>query len=57
MEGTLYQCPECETRYLAEQWCPDCSQPCRRLGTGGSCPSCQELITITELTDGSVSAS
>ncbi len=41
-EGTLYECPECDTRYLAEQWCPDCSHPCRRLGEGGSCPSCEE---------------
>jgi len=38
LQGTVYECPECETRYLAEQWCPDCSQPCRRLGPGGNCP-------------------
>ncbi len=50
-EGTVYQCPECESRYLSEQWCPDCARPCRRLGTGGTCPSCQEMITIAELTD------
>jgi len=49
LQGTVYQCPECETRYLAEQWCPDCSQPCRRLGAGGTCPSCEEVITIEEL--------
>ena len=51
LQGTVYQCPECETRYLAEQWCIDCSQPCRRLGAGGSCPCCEEVITIEELTD------
>lgn len=49
LEGTIYQCPECETRYLAEQWCPDCSRPCQRLGAGGNCPSCEEMITIEEL--------
>ena len=32
-----YQCSECETRYLAEQWCPDCARPCQRLGPGGIC--------------------
>lgn len=51
LEGTVYQCPECETRYLAEQWCPDCSRPCRRLGAGGCCPNCEDVITIEELTD------
>jgi len=52
LEGTIYQCPECETRYLAEQWCPDCSRPCQRLGAGGNCPSCEEMITIEELSKG-----
>src|ERR1035437_5832043 len=33
----IYQCSECETRYLAEQWCPDCARPCQRLGPGGIC--------------------
>jgi len=51
LAGTVYQCPDCETRYLAEQWCPDCTRPCRRLGTGGSCPCCQEVITIDELSN------
>ena len=49
LEGTLYLCPQCDTRYLAEQWCPDCSRPCRRLGAGGTCPSCEEMITVQEL--------
>jgi hypothetical protein len=50
-EGTVYECPDCECRYLAEQWCPDCSRPCRRLGPGGNCPCCDEVITLAELTD------
>ena len=45
-----YQCPQCETRYVAEQWCPDCSRPYQRLGAGGICP-CEEMITIEELTE------
>jgi len=51
LEGTVYQCPDCESRYLAEQWCPDCSRPCRRLGAGGICPCCEEMITVAELTE------
>jgi hypothetical protein len=26
-------------------------QPVRRVGTGGECPACSEIITITELLD------
>ena len=51
LEGTIYQRPECETRYLSEQWCPDCSRPCQRLGAGGICPCCEEVITVEELTE------
>lgn len=51
LEGTVYQCPDCESRYLAEQWCPECARPCHRLGAGGICPCCQEMITIAELTE------
>jgi len=48
-EGTVYACGECEQRYLGEQWCGDCHRPCSRLGPGGSCPCCEELITVAEL--------
>ena len=47
---TVYACPECEQRYLGQQWCPDCNRPCRRLGTGGNCPHCDEPVTIQDLT-------
>jgi hypothetical protein len=49
-DGTIYQCTACDARYLAEQWCTDCNQPCRRLGPGGQC-GCGELLTIHELLD------
>jgi hypothetical protein len=42
------QCTDCEARYLAGQWCSDCSRPCQRLGPGGYCP-CGELLTVDEL--------
>jgi hypothetical protein len=50
-DSTIYICQECEQRYLGEQWCPDCNRPCRRLGTGGSCPHCDEPVTIQDLTN------
>ena len=45
---TVYQCSDCDTRYLGEQWCPDCTRPCRRLGPGGHC-ECGEILTTNEL--------
>jgi hypothetical protein len=47
-ERTVYQCTDCDARYLGEQWCPDCVRPCRRLGPGGHC-ECGELLTTEEL--------
>lgn len=46
---TIYQCPECETRHLNLQRCPDCQLFCRRLGSGGPSPCCEELILVEEL--------
>jgi hypothetical protein len=45
----VYQCGECEQRYLGEQWCHDCTRPCRSLGPGGYCPCCDEPVAISEL--------
>jgi hypothetical protein len=36
--NTVYQCPDCDGRYLGRQWCHNCNKPCTRLGAGGSCP-------------------
>ena len=44
----VYQCGECEQRYL-EQWCHDCTRPCRALGPGGLCPCCGEAVAVSEL--------
>jgi len=46
---TIYECDTCGQRLAGQQWCPDCQRPCRRLGTGGSCPSCGDPILITDL--------
>lgn len=48
-DTTVYQCGECEQRYLGEQWCHDCAQPCRRIGTGALCPHCDEPVAIPDL--------
>ena len=46
---TIYECPECETRYLGTQRCDDCNTWCRRLGSGGPCPHCDDLVAISDL--------
>ena len=46
----VYECPDCEVRYLDERRCPDCNLFCRRIDAGGSCPHCDEPIAISDLT-------
>lgn len=48
---TVYECPECGARLLGTQICTDCHTFMRRLGPGGSCPYCDEPVTIDELLD------
>jgi hypothetical protein len=48
---TLYQCTQCETRYLAQQYCHDCHQPCVRVDVGGLCPTCDTPVTISDILD------
>lgn len=48
-EHIVYQCPGCETRSLGEQRCETCNRFCRRLGPGGHCPSCDDIVTVDEL--------
>ncbi|MDQ2710442.1 MAG: hypothetical protein M3Z25_23740 [Actinomycetota bacterium] len=48
-ETTIYQCGQCDQRYLAEQWCHDCHRPCIRVGPGGECPHCNEPVAVTDL--------
>lgn len=48
-DSTVYSCPTCDTRLLGEQRCPDCNTFANRLGPGGPCPHCDEIITILDL--------
>lgn len=47
--GVVYQCPDCEARYLNERRCPDCNLLCRRIDTGGHRPHCDEPVAISDL--------
>jgi Zinc-ribbon containing domain len=47
---------ECDTRYLGQQRCNDCHRWCRRLGRGGECGHCGELLTVSELLEGDLMA-
>lgn len=45
----VYQCPECEARYIGVQRCQECNLFCSRLGPGGPCPHCDEPVAVTDL--------
>jgi len=48
--AVVYQCPDCEQRYLDERRCPDCQLFCRRVDVGGECPNCAEPVALSDLT-------
>jgi hypothetical protein len=49
VDHTLYQCPNCDERFLGQQRCADCNRFCRAVGLGGACPACDDPILIAEL--------
>ena len=46
--GTVYECSECGEQTLQRR-CEDCNLFTRRLGAGGHCPHCDELLLVTDL--------
>ena len=46
---TVYECPQCQTRYLGTQRCEDCNTWCRRFGPGGPCPHCDDFVAVSDL--------
>lgn len=46
---TIYECPNCNSRALGEQRCHDCNTFMRNIGIGGTCPCCDEALTVEEL--------
>lgn len=46
---TVYECDACGDRALGEQRCETCNIWMRRVGIGGSCPSCGDPVALSEL--------
>ncbi len=46
---TVYECRGCGGRYLGEQRCEGCNRMCRKLGLGGTCSGCDDIVLVTEL--------
>ncbi len=46
---TVYECSSCQERLLGERRCNSCNLMCRKVGTGGECGGCGEIVTISEL--------
>ena len=38
-----------QARYLGTQRCQDCNTWCRRLGAGGTCPHCDDIVAVKDL--------
>lgn len=45
---TVYEC-DCGARALGDQRCGECGLFMRRIGIGGSCPTCDDPVAIIEL--------
>jgi hypothetical protein len=50
----VYECPGCGERLAGQSRCPDCNLYARRLGTGGHCPACGDIVTIEELLEDAI---
>jgi len=48
---TVYECEACGTRAVGAQHCEGCGSFMRRVGLGGSCPHCDEPVSVTDLFD------
>ncbi len=46
---TVYECSSCQERLLGKRRCSSCNLMCRKVGTGGECGGCGEIVTIGEL--------
>lgn len=49
LRQTVYECPQCEQRLLQDRRCPDCNLMCKKVGIGGCCPSCDEVLLVADL--------
>ena len=46
---TVYECDGCGARAVGDQRCEECQTFMRRIGIGGSCPNCDEPVSIEDL--------
>lgn len=46
---TVYECSACGTRLLGEWRCETCNRMCAKLGLGGRCAGCDEIVLVSEL--------
>jgi len=46
---TVYECASCQERLLGGRRCTSCNLWCRKVGIGGECSSCGDIVTINEL--------
>ena len=47
--STVYECEDCGVRAVGSQRCEECLRFMRRVGMGGTCPTCDEPVTVAEL--------
>jgi len=45
----VYECTDCDVRYLGDQRCELCNRWCRRVGPGGNCPACEAPVAINDI--------
>jgi hypothetical protein len=50
----VYEGGECGHRLAGERRCPDCNRYARRIGTGGACHGCGEILTVDELLEAAI---
>ena len=48
-DQTVYECPACNERFLGHRRCDECNLMCRKVGIGGECSACAEILTIADL--------
>jgi len=46
---TIYECPNCQERFVGERRCQTCGHFCRSAGLGGHCPECDQPILLADL--------
>ncbi len=47
--SVVWECGSCGERALDERRCGECNLFCSRVGAGGECPTCSELVARAEL--------